>query len=69
MDHAKIAKLTVDLIQTEYVQELLERFNMSNCLPVSTPMVQHLSMQDSGEKLSADDQALYRNIVLRCQAC
>jgi hypothetical protein len=34
------AKLTLDLNQTEYVQELLERFNMKNCLPVSTPMVQ-----------------------------
>jgi hypothetical protein len=60
VDHAK---LTVDLNQTEYVRELLERFNMASCLPVSTPMVQRLSMQNSGEKLSADDQALYRNMV------
>ncbi len=57
------AKLTVDLNQTEYVQELLERFDMKNCLPVSTSMVQHLSMQSSGEKLSADDQVLYHNMV------
>jgi hypothetical protein len=72
VDHAK---LTVDLNQTEYVQELLERFNMKNCLPVSsTPMVQRLSMQNSGEKLSADDQVLYRNMVgsllyLACWTC
>ncbi len=33
-------KLTADLNQTKYVQELLERFNMTNCLPVPTPMGQ-----------------------------
>ena len=60
VDHAK---LTVDLNQTEYVQELLERFNMTSCLPVSTPMVQRLSMLNSGEKLPTSDQALYRNMV------
>ena len=60
VDHAK---LTVDLNQTEYVRELLERFNMTSCLPVSTPMVQRLSMQNSGEKLSADDQVSYRDMV------
>ncbi len=57
--------MTVDLNQTEYVQELLERFNMKNCLPVSTPMVQSLSMQNSGGMLSADDQAMYHNMVSR----
>jgi hypothetical protein len=39
----------------EYVRELLARFNMTKCLPVSTPMVQRLSMLNSGEKLSASD--------------
>ena len=58
VDHTK---LTVDLNQTEYVRELLERFDMSNCLPVSTPMVQRLSVQNSGEKLSTAEQA--RNMV------
>ncbi len=60
MDHAT---LTVDLNQTEYVREFLERFNITNCLAVSTPMVQSLSKQNSGEKLSAEDQALYCNMV------
>ena len=60
VDHAK---LTVDLNQTEYVNELLERFNMSNCLPVSTPIVQRLSVQNAGEKLSSDEHAQYRNMV------
>ncbi len=35
---------------------------MTNCLPVSTPMVQRLSVLNSGEKLCAEDQALYRNM-------
>jgi hypothetical protein len=60
VDHAK---LTFDLNQTEYVQELLEHFNMPNYLPVSAPMVQRLSMLNRGENLSASDQALYRNMV------
>jgi hypothetical protein len=60
VDHGK---LTVDLNQTEYVRELLERFKLTNCLPVSTPMVQRLSALNSGEKLSAEEQVLYRNMV------
>ena len=60
MNHAK---LTVDLNETEYVQELLERFNRTNCLPVSTPMVQCLSVLNSSEKKSAEDQALYCDMV------
>jgi hypothetical protein len=60
VDHGK---LTVDLNQTVYVQELLERFNMTNCLSVPTPMVQPLSVLNSGAKLSAEDQALYSNMV------
>ncbi len=59
-DHGK---LTVDLNQTEYVQELLERFNMTNCFPVSTLMGQRLSILNSWEKNSAEDQALYSNMV------
>jgi hypothetical protein len=51
-------KLTVDLNQTEYVQELLERFNMTFCPPVSTPMVQRLSVLNSGE-----------NFVLKIRLC
>jgi hypothetical protein len=36
---------------------------MKNCLPVSTPIIQRLSRLNSGEKNSADDQALYRNMA------
>ena len=62
VDHAK---LTADLNQTEYVSELLERFSVSNCLPVSTPIVQHLlvSVQNGGEKLTPDEHAQYINMV------
>ncbi len=58
-------KLTVDLNQTEYVQELLEHFGMkdSSFLPVSTPMLQRLSVLNRGEKLTAEDHALYRKMV------
>jgi hypothetical protein len=47
---------------------------MPNCLSVSTPIVQRLSMQNSREKLSADDQELYRKMVgsllyLACWTC
>ncbi len=71
VDHAK---LTVDLNQTEYVRELFERLNKTNCLPVRNPMVHHLSMQNSCDKLSADHQALYCNMVgsllfLACWIC
>jgi hypothetical protein len=57
------AKLTVDLNQTEYVMELLERFNMSDCIPVSTPIVQRLSVQNAGDKLSVQEHEQYRNMV------
>ena len=36
---------------------------MKNCLPVLTPLVQRLSMLNSGEKLSAADKPLYHNMV------
>ncbi len=60
VDHGK---LTVDLNQTEYVLELLERFNLTNCLPVATPMVLRLSALNSCEKLSTEEQVQYRNMV------
>ena len=56
-------KLTVDLNQSEYVQELLERFNMSDSLPTSTPIVHRLSEANGGEKLSPLEHEQYRNMV------
>ena len=56
-------KLTVDLNQTEYVQELLERFNMSDCVSTPTPIVHRLSEVNGGEKLSPTEHEQYRNMV------
>ena len=36
---------------------------MTNCTPVSTPMVHRLSGQDSGEKLAPGEHDRYRNMV------
>jgi hypothetical protein len=57
-------KLTVNYNdQTQYIDELLTRFEMSDCNPVSIPMVQRLSSMDGGEKLSVKDHEVYRNMV------
>ena len=56
-------KLTVNIDQTQYIDELLERFQMADCNPVPTPMLQCLSAEHEGEKLSADDHDIYRNMV------
>jgi hypothetical protein len=56
-------KLTVNIDQTQYIDELLERFQMTDCNPVSTPMLQRLSAEHGGEKLSVKDHELYRNMV------
>ena len=57
------AKFTVELNQSDYIDELLDRFEMTNCTPVSTPMVHRLSGQDSGEKLAPGEHDRYRNMV------
>jgi hypothetical protein len=56
-------KLTVNIDQTQYIDELLERYEMTDCNPVSIPMVHRLSSNDGGEKLSVKDHELYRNMV------
>ena len=57
------AKFAVKLNQSDYIDELLDRFEMTNCTPVSTPMVHRLSGQDSGEKLAAGEHDRFRNMV------
>ncbi len=56
-------KLTVNIDQTQYIDELLTCFEMSDCNPVLIPMVQRLSSMDGGEKLSVKDHEVYRNMV------
>jgi len=57
------AKLAVEVHQTAYVDELLEKYHMLDCNPVQTPIINRLSEKSAGAKLSADDHALYRNMV------
>ena len=57
------AKLTVELNQSDYIDELLERFDMTDCTEASTPLVHRLSAQDGGAKLSASEHERYRNMV------
>ena len=56
-------KLTVNIDQTQYIDELPERFQMTDCNPVATPMLQRLSAEHGGEKLPVKDHELYRNMV------
>jgi hypothetical protein len=56
-------KLTVNIDQTQDIDELLTRLEMSDCNPVSIPMAQFLSSMDRGEKLSVKDHEVYRNMV------
>ncbi len=55
-------KLTVDLNQTEYVHELLNSFSISDFIPLSTPIIHWLSLQDGGAKLSAEEHVQACNI-------
>jgi histone deacetylase 1/2 len=52
------------LTQERYATDILERVNMSNCKPISTPMPtsEKLSIHD-GEKLGPQDSTRYRSIV------
>ena len=55
-------KLSVNLDQTHYVDELLDRFGMQECNPEQTPMVSRLTTDDP-KKLDAKEHELYRNMV------
>ena len=55
-------KLSVHLDQTQYVDELLERFGMKECNTESTPMVSRLTDKDP-EKLDKNEHELYQNMV------
>jgi hypothetical protein len=57
------ANLTVELNQSDYIDELLERFDMTDCTEASAPLVQRLFAQDCGAKLSASEHERSRNMV------
>ena len=57
------SKLTSNIDQTQYIDELLERFDLSCCNPTQIPIITRLSVRDGGVKLSVKDHETYRNIV------
>jgi hypothetical protein len=60
---ANPSQFSVEVNQSEYISELLQRFNMSTCTPVGTPLVSRLSASPDSPLLSDTDHALYRNMV------
>jgi len=55
--HVDKAKLAIGVDQTAYIDDLLARFDMSNCKPVHTPIEKRLSDNNAGDKLSSSDHA------------
>lgn len=53
---------SVILTQTKYTQDLLQRVNMFNCNPMSTPIVANLKLTKHGTD-SLSDPSQYRSIV------
>jgi hypothetical protein len=56
-------KFAVSMDQTEYTEQILEKFGMTKSHAVATPMVSRLSTIDRGEELSTQDKSQYRVIV------
>jgi hypothetical protein len=56
-------RLVVEFDQSEYIEELLDRYDMTNCSSVGTPITQRYSKDDTSVKLDLEDQALYRNMI------
>jgi hypothetical protein len=54
-------KLSVQINQSQYIDDLLQRFEMTNCNPVSTPMIQRLS--EKSEPLTPQEHNQYRNLI------
>jgi len=51
------------LDQSEYIQEILDKFDMGNSHAVGTPMTNRLSMSEKGNELPGEEKAAYRVIV------
>ena len=57
------SKLSIEFNQSEYIEELLDRYKMADCTSVGTPIIQRFSIDDTSMKLTVEDQALYRNMI------
>ena len=49
------SKLTTNIDQTQYIDELLERFDLSGCNSAQIPIISRLSVRDGREKMSVKD--------------
>ena len=58
-------KLTTNIDQTQYIDELLKRFDVSSCNPAQTPIITTLSVRNGGGELSIKDHdhETYRNVL------
>ena len=61
----KIDRNTLLLHQTAYAKKILERFKMTECKPVKTPLPRdrNLSLMDSPDEVDPEIQSEYRAIV------
>ena len=56
-------KFNVCIDQSRYIDDILVKFQMENCSPVSTPIVDRLSDGERGKPLSKEEQEEYRAMV------
>jgi len=56
-------KFYTELHQTDYIEQILERFGMSKCTPVITPINKRLSTMTGDPKLTREEQEEYRAMV------
>ena len=49
--------------QEAYIDSVLDRFDMSGCAGVSTPIVARLSAKEMGNALSPEDHERYRALI------
>ena len=54
-DYSNLAEQTISLSQRQYVINILERFGMSDCKPVLTPMEPNLSLTSDMHPKSNDE--------------
>jgi hypothetical protein len=48
--------------QTKYIKEMLKKFRMEDCAPISTPMIIGCKLRKDDESLE-ENQTLYRSMI------
>lgn len=56
------SKEGIFISKTKYIREMLKRFKMEDCTPVSTPMVTGCKLNKDDESFDAN-QTLYRSMI------